>query len=175
MLLPLSGSGRPYRTEGLGNGNPPAGSRGRALGGWFGWGIASRKLIAVIKDIWLPNHAQLCVFSSTTQPGIFLCTQFRGRPPGPFPGCAAGLSAENKLTDGPKNCNERSHRKIAPSPIGSGRPYRNQWRSCVVGRVGIVQGAPECRGPRVPCCSGVARNFRRGVRQSVAFLSVHSH
>ena len=35
-------------------------------------GIASRKLIAVIMDIWLPNHAQLCVFSSTAQPGIFL-------------------------------------------------------------------------------------------------------
>jgi len=35
-------------------------------------GIASRKLIAVIKGIWLPNHAQFCVFSSTAQPGIFL-------------------------------------------------------------------------------------------------------
>ena len=35
-------------------------------------GIASRKLIAVNKDIWLPNHAQFCVFSSTAQPGIFL-------------------------------------------------------------------------------------------------------
>jgi len=35
-------------------------------------GIASRKLIAVIKDIWLTNHAQFCVFSSTAQPGIFL-------------------------------------------------------------------------------------------------------
>jgi len=28
---------------------------------------ASRKLIAVIKDIWLPNHAQFCVFSSSSQ------------------------------------------------------------------------------------------------------------
>ena len=36
-----------------------------------GGGTASRKLIAVIKDIWLPNHAQLCVFSSTARPGIF--------------------------------------------------------------------------------------------------------
>ena len=35
-------------------------------------GIAFRKLIAVIKDIWLPNHARFCVFSSTAQPGIFL-------------------------------------------------------------------------------------------------------
>jgi len=60
-------------TGGLGNGSPPVGSRGIAPGGWFGGGgIASRKLIAVIKDIWLPNHAQFCVFSSTAQPGIFL-------------------------------------------------------------------------------------------------------
>jgi len=35
-------------------------------------GTASRKLIAVIKDIWLLNHAQFCVFSSTAQRGIFL-------------------------------------------------------------------------------------------------------
>jgi len=34
--------------------------------------IASRKLIAVIKDIWLLNHAQFCVFSLTAQPEIFL-------------------------------------------------------------------------------------------------------
>ena len=34
--------------------------------------IASRKLKAVIKDIWLPNHAQCCVFSSTAQPAVFL-------------------------------------------------------------------------------------------------------
>jgi len=33
----------------LGNGGPPVGSRGRAPGGWFGGGIASRELIAVIK------------------------------------------------------------------------------------------------------------------------------
>ena len=60
-------------TVGLGNESPPAGSRGRAPGKWFGGGrIASRKLIAVIKDIWLSNHAQFCVFSSTAQPGIFL-------------------------------------------------------------------------------------------------------
>jgi len=37
-------------TRGLGNGGPPVGSRGRVPGGWFG-GIASRKLIAVFKDI----------------------------------------------------------------------------------------------------------------------------
>ena len=36
-----------------------------------GGGIASRKLIAVIKDIWLPDHAQFCAFISTAQPGIF--------------------------------------------------------------------------------------------------------
>ena len=36
-------------TGGLGNGSPPAGSRGRATGGWFGGGIASRKLIAVCR------------------------------------------------------------------------------------------------------------------------------
>jgi len=59
-------------TEGLENGSPPAGSKSRAPSGWFRGGIASRKLIAVIKDIWLPNHAQFCVFSSTAQPGIFL-------------------------------------------------------------------------------------------------------
>jgi len=68
-----SGGGR----GGLRNGGPPAGSRGRAPGGWFG-GVASRKLIAVIKDTWLPNHAQFCVFSSTAQPGIFLLVQFWG-------------------------------------------------------------------------------------------------
>ena len=68
--------------RGLGNEGPPAGSRGRAPGGWFG-GIASRKLIAVIKDIWLPNHAQFCVFSSTAQPGIFL--NFEGGVPPPRP------------------------------------------------------------------------------------------
>jgi len=28
--------------------------------------------ITVINDIWLPNHAKFCVFSSTAQPGIFL-------------------------------------------------------------------------------------------------------
>ena len=43
-----------WGTGGLGNESPPAGYRGRAPGGCFG-GIASRKLIAVIKDIWLPN------------------------------------------------------------------------------------------------------------------------
>jgi len=59
--------------RGLGNRGPPAQSRGRALvGGSRGRGIASRKLIAGIKDIWLPNHAQFCVFSSTAQPEIFL-------------------------------------------------------------------------------------------------------
>ena len=37
--LPLSGTARIWRwgdTRGLGNGGPPAGSRGRAPGGWFG-------------------------------------------------------------------------------------------------------------------------------------------
>jgi len=86
---PGFGSGEGHRglvggTGGLGNGSPPAGSRG--VGG-SGGGIASRKLIADIKDIWLSNHAKFCVFSSTAQPGIFSWTQFRGRAPGP-PGCA---------------------------------------------------------------------------------------
>ena len=55
------------------------------LVGGLGGGIASRKPIAVIKDIWLPNHAQLCAFSSTAQPGIFLCEPNLGVPPGPPP------------------------------------------------------------------------------------------
>jgi len=46
----------------------PSGVQGQSGSG----GIASRKLIAVIKYSWLPNHAQFCVFSSTAQPGIFL-------------------------------------------------------------------------------------------------------
>ena len=57
---------------GLGNGSPPVGPGAEPLVDGSGGGIASRKLIAVIKDIWLPNHAQFCVFSSTAQPGIFL-------------------------------------------------------------------------------------------------------
>jgi len=50
----------------------PSGVQGQSP--WWvvrGGSTASRKLIAVIKDIWLPNHAQFCVFSSTAQPGIF--------------------------------------------------------------------------------------------------------
>jgi len=50
---------------------PQRGPEAEPLVGGLG-GIASRKLIAVIKDIWKPNHAQFCVFSSTAQPGIFL-------------------------------------------------------------------------------------------------------
>jgi len=53
------------------NGGPPEGPGAEALVGGSG-GIAARKLIAVIKDIWLQNHAQFCVFSSTAQPRIFL-------------------------------------------------------------------------------------------------------
>jgi len=41
------------------------------LVGGSGGGIASGKLIADIKNIWLPNHAQFRVFSSTEQPEIF--------------------------------------------------------------------------------------------------------
>jgi len=48
---------------------------GGALGVW-GTEVPQRgpgaELIAVIKDIWLSNHAQLYVFSLTAQPGIFL-------------------------------------------------------------------------------------------------------
>jgi len=43
---------------------PQRGPGAESLVGSSG-GIGSRKLIAVIKDIWLPNHAQFCVFSST--------------------------------------------------------------------------------------------------------------
>jgi len=50
---------------------PQRGPEAEPLVGGSG-GIASRKLIAVIKDIWMPNNAQFCVFSSTAQPGIFL-------------------------------------------------------------------------------------------------------
>jgi len=55
-----SGVARIWRwggTRSMGNGSPPAGSRGRTPGGWFGGCIAYRKLIAVIKENWLPNHA----------------------------------------------------------------------------------------------------------------------
>ena len=45
---------------------PQRGPGAEPSGGWFG-GIASRKLIAVIKDIWLPNHAQFCVGPSLAQ------------------------------------------------------------------------------------------------------------
>ena len=41
-----------------GTGSPPAGSKGHSPWWVVRRGIASRKLIAVIKDIWLPNHAQ---------------------------------------------------------------------------------------------------------------------
>ena len=51
---------------------PQRGPGAEPLVGGSGGGIASRKYIAVIKDIWLSNHAQFCVFSSTAQPGIFL-------------------------------------------------------------------------------------------------------
>jgi len=48
-------------TGGLGNGGPPAGPGAEPLVGGSGGGIASRKLIAVFKDICLPNRAQFCV------------------------------------------------------------------------------------------------------------------
>jgi len=81
--------------RGSGKGGPPAGSKGRAPGGWFG-GIASRKLIAVLKDILLPNHAQFYVFSSTAQPGIVFVNPISGGvPPGP-PGCTTGYSNGRK-------------------------------------------------------------------------------
>jgi len=51
---------------------PQRGPWAEPLVGGSGGGIASRMLITVIKDIWLPNHAQFCVFRSMAQPGIFL-------------------------------------------------------------------------------------------------------
>jgi len=57
---------------GFGEPKSPSGVQGQSPWWVVRGGIASRKLIAVIKDIWLPNHAQFCVFSSTAQPGIFL-------------------------------------------------------------------------------------------------------
>jgi len=41
---------------------PQRGPGAQPLVGGSG-GIASRKLITVIKDIWLPNHAQFCVLA----------------------------------------------------------------------------------------------------------------
>jgi len=62
-------------TGGLGN--------GRAPGGWLGGGIASRKLIAVIKDIWLPNHAKK-VYLAQRHSQEFSCEpNFGGCPPPP--------------------------------------------------------------------------------------------
>ena len=65
--------------RGSGKQKSPSGVEGQSPWWVVRGGIASRKLIAVIKDIWLPNHAQFCVFSSTVQPGIFLWTQFHKR------------------------------------------------------------------------------------------------
>jgi len=58
QLLKSSGAARIWGTE-----VPQRGPEAEPLVGGSG-GITSRKLIAVIKDIWLPNHAQFCVFSS---------------------------------------------------------------------------------------------------------------
>ena len=68
---------------------PQRGPGAEPSGRWFG-GIASRKLIAVIKDIWLPNHAQFCVGPSLAQRRSqeFSCEpNFGGGCPRP-PGCA---------------------------------------------------------------------------------------
>jgi len=73
--MPISGVARIWRwgAQGVwGTEVPQQGPGAEPLVGGSGGGIASRKLIAVIKGIWLPNHAQFCVFSSTAQPGIFL-------------------------------------------------------------------------------------------------------
>jgi len=70
--------------RGSGERKSPTGSRAQRLVGGLG-DIVSRKLIAVIKDIWLPIHAQFCVFHSTAQPEIFLWTQFRGGGRAPRP------------------------------------------------------------------------------------------
>ena len=65
---------------------PQRGPRAEPLVGGSG-GIASRKLIAVIEDIWLPNHAQFCVLSSTAQQEFYCEPNFGRRAPRP-PGCA---------------------------------------------------------------------------------------
>jgi len=73
-------------TGGLGN--------GRAPGGWLGGGIASRKLIAVIKDIWLPNHAKK-VYLAQRHSQEFSCEpNFGGCPPAPL---AAPVSSEGNF------------------------------------------------------------------------------
>jgi len=71
----FSGAARIWRWghRGSGERKSPSGVQGGS------GGIASRKHIAVIKDIWLPNHAQFCVFSSTAQSGIFCEPTFGGR------------------------------------------------------------------------------------------------
>ena len=59
----------------LGNGSPQRGPGTEPLVGGSG-GTASRKLIAVIEDIWLPNHAQFCVFSSAGPINGCVCVAF---------------------------------------------------------------------------------------------------
>jgi len=83
MALWLSGAARIWRWrgghKGSGERRSPSGVQGQ-IPWWVVRGhslLPSRKLIAVIKDIWLPNNAQFCVFTSTAQLGIFLWTQFR--------------------------------------------------------------------------------------------------
>ena len=88
LTSPRSGVARIWRWGVWGTEVPQRGPGAEPLVGGSG-GTAPRKLIVVIKDIWLPNHAQFCVFSSTAQPGIFLWTQFRGGPAPPAPGYAS--------------------------------------------------------------------------------------
>jgi len=65
--LHRSGAARIWRwgTQGVWGTEVPSGVQGQSPWWVVRGGIASRKLMAVIKDIWLPNHAQFCVFSST--------------------------------------------------------------------------------------------------------------
>jgi len=74
IVMLTSGAARIWRWGHRGSGELKSSSGVQGQSPWWvvRGGIASRKLIAVIKDIWLPNHAHICVFSSTAQPGIFL-------------------------------------------------------------------------------------------------------
>ena len=98
ILRPVAQPGFGGRHRGSGELKSPSGVQRQSPWWVVRGGIASRKLIAVIRDIWLPNHAQFCVFSSTAQPKIFLWTQFRGM--GAVPPLAAPLWWWPRLLDG---------------------------------------------------------------------------
>jgi len=69
----------------------PSGVQGQSPWWVVRGGIASRKLIAVIKDIWLPNHAQFCIFSSAAR--NFLLNPIPGGAPAPPLAVPLGLES----------------------------------------------------------------------------------